>query len=117
MTTNVELGRLGEDLAVEYLGLRDCEILERNWRCSLGEIDLVIRDRDHLACVEVKTRRSLRAGHPLEAITAVKLRRMRQVATEWAVSSKHRGALRLDVLSIVVVDGLEPEFTYVQGVG
>lgn len=118
MTTNVELGRLGEALAAQYYEAGDCEILDRNWRCWLGEIDLVVRDRGQLVCVEVKTRRSLRSGHPLEAITATKLQRMRLVASEWAATnSQYRGFLRLDVLSIVLSDQLEPEFTCVKGVG
>lgn len=118
MTTNVALGRLGETLAAQHLAERGREILDRNWRCALGEIDLIVRDRDQLVCVEVKTRRSLRAGHPLEAITPEKLRRMRLLAREWALAHpQYRGPLRLDVLSVVISGHRAPEILCVEGVG
>lgn len=118
MVTNVELGRHGETLAAKYFEDDGCKILDRNWRCRLGEIDLVVRDQDDLVCVEVKTRRSLRAGHPLEAITPVKLQRMRKVAVEWALANPlQRGRLRLDVLSVELFGSAKPRLMHVVGVG
>lgn len=118
MTTNVELGKYGESLAEEYFEDLGCEILDRNWRCRAGEIDLVVREGRHLVCVEVKTRRSERSGHPLEAITPEKLRRMRKVAGEWAAAnSEQRGALRLDVLSVLLSAEGVPVLMHVEGVG
>lgn len=118
MTTNVELGRFGESLATHYFERLGCEILDQNWRCSFGEIDLVVRDGAYTACVEVKTRRSLRAGHPLEAITPEKLRRMRLVAGQWsAANPQHARRLRLDVISVVVSGVREPELMHLEGVG
>lgn len=118
MTTNVELGKFGESLATQYFELLGCEILDRNWRCPLGEIDLVIRDGGYTACVEVKTRRSLRAGHPLEAITPEKLQRMRQVAGQWAAANPgQRAKLRLDVISVIVTGFSDPVLKHLEGVG
>ncbi|MDJ1372010.1 YraN family protein [Gulosibacter molinativorax] len=118
MGSNVELGRTGEALAARYFESLGYEILERNWRCADGEIDLVVRDGQSIVCVEVKTRRSLRAGHPLEAITQAKLGRMRRVAVSWvAAHPEYRGALRLDVVSIVLAPGAEPALIHVEGVG
>ena len=62
------LGRHGEDLAVGYLETLGMLIVERNWRCSDGEIDVVALDGDVLVIAEVKTRRSLDYGHPFEAV-------------------------------------------------
>ncbi len=64
-----KVGALGEELAAQYLRARGYKILVRNYRCSLGEIDLVARHRDTLVFVEVKTRRSEAAGDPAESVT------------------------------------------------
>jgi len=75
------LGARGELLAVDYLQRQGYEILSRNWRRSpFGEIDIVARDGDCLAFVEVKTRRSLAFGAPEEAITPAKRERLLRLA-------------------------------------
>ena len=63
------LGRYGEALAARYLRERGMTIVERNWRCPEGEIDLVALDGDCLVICEVKTRRGTGTGDPLEAVT------------------------------------------------
>ncbi len=79
----VELGRLGEEEAVQYLKARGWSILGRNVRQGRKEVD-VIAFRGHvLAFVEVKCRRGRRYGHPLEAITWAKRRVIAQVARSW----------------------------------
>ncbi|MCE3245567.1 MAG: hypothetical protein K0S72_1695, partial [Arthrobacter sp.] len=62
------LGRRGEELATAYLESVGMLIVERNWRCPDGEIDIVALDGDALVIAEVKTRRSLAYGHPFEAV-------------------------------------------------
>ncbi len=99
-----ELGREGEQRAAEYLQARGFEIVDRNWRCPRGEIDLVaVRDR-LIIIVEVKTRRTTSFGHPLEAVDARKRRRLWHLAHAWAAAhpEESRGrVLRLDVIGIV----------------
>jgi putative endonuclease len=63
------MGRYGEDSALRHLTDKGMALLDRNWRCELGEIDLVLRDRDVLVFCEVKTRASAAFGSPLEAVT------------------------------------------------
>ncbi len=76
-----QLGRIGEDAAsAEYLA-RGFRIVARNWRCSLGEIDLIARRERLLVVCEVKTRRGSAFGGPFDAVTAVKQRRIRSLAT------------------------------------
>jgi len=78
------------------------EIVERNWRCSQGEIDIVATIDSELVFVEVKTRSSLSFGHPLEAITAAKLARLRRLAAAWC--EEHPGnhfAIRIDAIAIL----------------
>jgi len=74
MAAKDELGARGEHIAERHLVRRGLTVLDRNWRCPQGEIDLVLRDGDETVFVEVKTRSSVAFGHPLEAITAAKPR-------------------------------------------
>ena len=83
MRTRNAVGRYGEDLAARYLTAEGFVILERNWRCELGEIDIVARDGDALVVCEVKTRRGLNYGSPLESITYRKLTTLRKLAGRW----------------------------------
>ena len=100
------LGRRGEQLAADYLQGLGLRIVERNWRCSLGEIDLVARDGSETVFVEVKTRAGLGYGHPLESITAVKLARLRRLAAAWCEAHpEHGGSIRIDAVAIVAPRG------------
>ncbi len=71
MRVKDSLGRHGEDLAVAHLEAAGFQVVTRNWRCALGEIDVVAIDGDCLVVCEVKTRRSLSMGSPVEAVTPV----------------------------------------------
>lgn len=100
--TKDELGRLGEQQAVDYLAGRGYLILDRNWRSRIGEIDIVARDGDVLVFVEVKTRSTDRFGLPVEAVGPVKLARVRTLAGEWM--HEHQGSwarVRIDVVSVL----------------
>lgn len=70
------MGTFGERAAREYLKKRGYKILETNFRCALGEIDIVAQDRESLVFVEVRTRRNLVFGTPEESITAAKKARL-----------------------------------------
>ena len=79
-------------------------MLARNWRCRTGEIDIIARDPDGVMVVcEVKTRRGLGYGDPLESITYAKVRRLRELAMEWVRSQEERvGPVRLDAVGVLV---------------
>jgi putative endonuclease len=77
------LGRHGETLAVAFLETQGMRIMDRNWRCSEGEIDIVALDGDTLVIAEVKTRKNLAYGHPFEAVGAAKLARLHRLAFSW----------------------------------
>lgn len=102
MAAKDALGRRGEDIAARHLEAQGLTIVDRNWRCAQGEIDLVALDGDELAFVEVKTRSSVAFGHPLEAITPVKLARLRRLAAAWcqAHPGKH-DRIRIDAIAVV----------------
>ena len=82
-----QLGVRGEDLACAELERQGLQVLERNWRCRLGEIDIVAAEAGAsgltLVFCEVKCRSGLGFGHPLEAITYAKMRTLRQLAAVW----------------------------------
>ena len=77
------LGRSGEQAAADYLESCGLRILDRNWRCAVGEIDIVAVDRRTLVVVEVKSRTGTRCGSPLEAVTRAKRARLRRLAVQW----------------------------------
>jgi putative endonuclease len=96
------VGRYGERVAERFLVESGLVVLERNWRCPLGEIDIVARDGDCLVVCEVKTRTSVAYGHPAEAVTRAKAIRLRALAVEWV---KARGVrppeIRVDVVAVL----------------
>jgi putative endonuclease len=106
VNANQDVGKYGEDRAVEFLTRLDYQIIERNWRGTGGEIDIIARDRDCLVFAEVKTRTRTGFGHPFEAITSQKLQRMRRLVAQWCQARELSGGkVRLDAISVLVVDG------------
>lgn len=112
------LGRTGERTAREYLLARGHELVDANWRCREGEIDLVTFDHGMLVVTEVKTRSSTRTGDPLEAVTSIKLRRLRRLAGLWLEAHPRLARpVRIDVIGVLVQHGREPVVRHVAGVG
>lgn len=95
------LGRSGEDLAADYLLGHGYAIVERNWRCAIGEIDIVARRGSTTVVIEVKTRSGPGYGHPLEAVTPVKLARLRRLAAAWAAENGPVERLRIDAVAVI----------------
>ncbi|MDQ1544839.1 MAG: putative endonuclease [Actinomycetota bacterium] len=102
MAAKDELGKRGEALAADHLIASGLQIIDRNWRCAQGEIDLVALDDGEVVFVEVKTRSSLAFGHPLEAITVTKLARLRRLAAAWCDAHPERHSrIRIDAIAII----------------
>ena len=115
--TTAQLGQWGEDLAAEHLTAQGMQVLARNWRCDLGELDLVARDVDGtVVVVEVKTRSGTGFGSPAEAVSAVKARRLRTLACRWLLEHRPPGAseLRFDVVGIVRQRGQAPALVHLR---
>ncbi|MGZ0152621.1 YraN family protein [Kribbella sp. WER1] len=116
MRTKNTVGRYGEDLAARYLSDAGFAVLERNWRCALGEIDIVAREGDTLVVCEVKTRRGLNYGSPAESITYRKLATLRRLAGRWLQTHELRPAeIRIDVISILFDHNTPPRVDHVRG--
>lgn len=111
------LGRRGEELAVRFLQETGMRILDRNWRCAAGEIDIVAVDGDVLVIVEVKTRSSSDFGHPLEAVTPPKVARLCMLGREWARRNGSDPArTRVDVLGVIDNGRSVPVVEYLRAV-
>jgi len=96
-----ETGILGERLAAEYLRKRGYTIIETNYRCTEGEVDIVARDGDDLVFVEVRTKRTRRFGTPEESITPAKQEKLRAVAARYREAREGLpDSWRIDVVAI-----------------
>lgn len=98
---NSSLGQRGEDVACRYLRKKGYSILYRNFRCSLGEIDIIAMDSEDLVFIEVKARSSLHFGDPFEAVTERKQRQISKAALTYLKKNAYDGSVRFDVVSIV----------------
>ena len=97
-------GLLGEKRAAEFLDGCGHSVLARRWRSRTGELDLVTRDGEELVAVEVKTRRGTGYGHPFEAVTEQKLRRLHKLLAEFAATQAPWPAKRrVDVVSVLLL--------------
>lgn len=119
MANKDELGRRGEELAAQVIERAGMRVLERNWRCPMGEIDIVAEDGDELVLVEVKTRSSTGFGHPFEAITAVKQARLRRLAAAWCdthIQPSGRRGVRIDAIAVLWCGSATPTVEHLKGV-
>jgi putative endonuclease len=112
------LGAYGERLAARHLTGLGMIVLDRNWRCDQGEIDLVLRDGDELVICEVKTRTSDACGSPHEAVTPTKLARLRRLAAQWlAEHDVHPDDVRIDLVAVLRPRRGPSEIDHVRGLG
>ncbi len=122
MTTwsRAEIGAFGEQLAVDHLRALGLEVLDRNWRCRYGELDVIVADRatGTVVFVEVKTRTSDQFGGVQQAVTPDKVRRLRRLAGLWLAGQDGGwSGVRIDVVGVRIGRRREPEITHVQAVG
>ena len=97
------LGEAGEEIATTFLKKNNYTILDKNYRRKFGEIDIIAREGDYLVFIEVKTRKTVSHGHPLEAITLKKQRQISRVAQCYlAENNLFDTAARFDVVSVIV---------------
>jgi putative endonuclease len=117
-----QIGLRGEELACQELARQGLQILERNWRCPIGELDIIAADFGEegitLVFCEVKCRSGLGFGHPLEAVTFRKRQTLRQLAAIWMRAHQIKAsAIRIDAIGVVLAPGREPSLSHVKAVG
>ncbi|OBI84807.1 YraN family protein [Mycobacterium sp. E740] len=118
--TRAEIGALGEELAVEHLRSLGLRVLDRNWRCRYGELDVVVADDAARIAVfvEVKTRTGDQFGGVEQAVTPRKVRRLRLLTGLWlAAQDAAWSQVRIDVVGVRIGRQRTPEITHLQGVG
>lgn len=100
----ISLGKIGEELAVAHLKKMKYKILERNYKCPLGEMDLVARDKNTLVFIEVKTRKTKDFGGPAAAVDLYKQRQLSKVALHYLNQKKLNNIpARFDVVAIELI--------------
>lgn len=123
MNNRGALGRYGEDLAARRLREAGMAILERNWRCREGELDIIARQANALVVCEVKTRSAGGYQHPLAALTPRKAERLRRLASRWLserwisrYGSPPVGGVRIDLVGVLLPHRGAPTVEHVRGV-
>ncbi len=111
-----ELGRRGEALAAQYLAAHGCSIVEQNYRCPMGEIDIIARCGELMIFAEVKTRRSGRFGRPGAAVDFFKQQRIVRSAS-WYIHSKRLedSRFRFDVLEVMRTPAGQISVNHIRG--
>jgi putative endonuclease len=112
---NKGLGKRGEEIAAAYLKGQNFTIVERNFLCKAGEVDIIAREGKTLVFVEVKTRRNLSFGPPQMALTPFKQRQISKAALTWLAKKKLFGAsARFDVIAIILPDHEVPIIDHIR---
>ncbi|MDR2649666.1 MAG: YraN family protein [Clostridiales bacterium] len=114
MDSNADLGAYGQRLAEDYLMANGFDIINRNFRCQSGEIDIIARDGEYIVFIEVKYRRSLSCGYPREAVGYYKQRHIRRTARYYIMYKQLSNQdFRFDVLEITDLTG-NPMITLIE---
>lgn len=115
--TQRNIGDMGERRAQEYLCAQQLTLVECNYRCQFGEIDLIMHDRECLVFVEVKQRKHSRYGSPLEMVSLKKQQKLRRSAEHYIthknLSHSHQ-PMRFDVVGIIANADIEESVQWVQ---
>ena len=100
MSKHYELGKKGEQLAVNYLLEKDYQILERNWRFQKAEVDIIAQKENTLAIVEVKTRSTNEFGNPQDFVNQKKIKLLTQAINEYVIQNDLDVEVRFDIIAI-----------------
>lgn len=97
------IGNYGEDLARKYIEEKGYSLLEQNFLCKLGEIDLIAKDNNYICFIEVKTRYSQKYGSPLESITPSKQKKIYRTAQYYiCINNIHKSYFRFDAIEVII---------------
>lgn len=114
LETTRNIGYKGEKIALEYLEQLGLIVQDLNFQVKGSEIDIIALEDQTLSFIEVKYRRSLTFGSPLESITLSKQRRMFRGAQTYLLKHSHHGPVRFDVLGITDIKGTERHYEYIR---
>ena|SRR5690554_5402731 len=111
---HLHTGRLGEEIACEYLQKKGYQIIHKGWRYKHLEVDVIIHDGPVLVFVEVKTRSKNIYGMPYEAVDWKKQRKLDRAANIYISKTKHEGDIRFDIISIVINKEKKPDLLHIK---
>lgn len=114
MTSRKQTGQHGEDIAAHYFAETGYTLVARNWRCPIGELDLIVEKENTLVFVEVRTRRSSRYGSPEESITPAKQAKLVELAQTYLQQEQPaHPAWRIDVVAVWLRRG-QPQINHIE---
>jgi putative endonuclease len=112
---NAGIGNRGEELAAAFLERNGFKLIERNFRCKGGEVDIVAMDGNTVVFIEVKSRRTLTYGVPQLAVTPFKQRQISKAALTWlARNHKHDSPARFDVIAILLTSDYQHQIEHIK---
>jgi putative endonuclease len=112
---NLGVGNRGEDLATAFLERNGFRIVERNFRCKGGEVDIIARDGKTIVFIEVKSRRTLTYGVPQLAVTPFKQRQISKAALTWLSKKRlHDSPARFDVIAILLENSYSHQIEHIR---
>jgi putative endonuclease len=117
MRDHIGTGKIGEELAADYVRQMGFDILERNWRYRRSEIDIVASAGNTLHFIEVKTRSSVVYGYPEESVSAKKIGMILKGAAVYCYLHPGWSAVQYDVLSVLMEAGKDAEYLFIQDIG
>lgn len=111
---NRKTGQLGEKITVDLLLSKGYHILEKNWRYSKAEVDIIAMDKDVLVFVEVKTRKSRGFGPPEDFVSEAQANLLALAANVYMEKIEHDWEIRFDVVAVVLKEGKDPEINHLE---
>jgi putative endonuclease len=113
---NLETGRRGEELAIAYLEKHGFSVIEKNWRYSRFEIDVIASKNEMLHFIEVKTRRSFDYGLPEESVSFKKINNLLKAGAQYQYQHREWERVQYNILSIILQAGAAPEFFFIEDI-
>ena len=108
------LGKTGESLACEYLRANKIKVLHKNYKNKIGEIDIIAKEGDTVAFIEVKTRSSYIFGTPAEAVNYRKRQKIIKTALKWMTDKNYEDDIRFDVIEVLINETGAPDINYIK---
>lgn len=111
------IGDMGEDMAVQFLKKKGYKILDRNYRCRFGEIDIIAKYKNYYIFVEVKTRHDTSYGRPIESINSLKINRILKTLNFYLCQNKiHDSNIRIDAIEVFLNNSNDAKINHIENI-
>lgn len=109
-------GNFGEDIVNKYLNKYGYKVITKNFQCSLGEIDVIFKDKDEIVFAEIKTRTGIQFGFPAESVTIYKKKHILNSAKYFIYINSLKGKFRFDVIEVYLLKDKKPFINHIKNV-